>query len=235
MALSAQPPERSTGQGGPTNQFAIDVDNFGPKVAAIECDYPPNFRYRCAVDYPTAVLDASRTRIRVMVPDLDKGRNVTLKLTNTTGTTDVPLEIVNAPQTIHEIVALALQGGGQSVVGPNGKVLPVQNILTFSTQTTPAIAVTLPFQREACDEHVYALWSSGTSASETDAVFTSAFGPLSGSVILQQPLVKNSPVRPGNGPQWLITFAASAQRVQFIAHYEVVYRVSVCRDNVIPS
>ena len=232
MALSAHPPAQSTGQGGPLNQLALDIDFYGPKVPSIECDYPGQFRYRCSVDYPQVTLDPPRTRVRVTVPDLDKGRNVTLKLANGAGSTDFPLELINPPQVIHEIVALPLPGGGQAVTGPDGRPMPVSALREYRVQTTPAASLTLPYQPNGCDL-VYALWSANAAASATDAVFTSAFGPLTGSVILEQPVLKNSPFRESNGPHWLITYAASAQRVQFIAHYDVVYRAGVCADRII--
>ena len=38
-----------------------------------------------------------------------------------------------------------------------------------------------------------------------------------------------------NPLHWQVTYAASATRVQFIAHLEVFYRVEICRDRVLTS
>jgi hypothetical protein len=40
-------------------------------------------------------------------------------------------------------------------------------------------------------------------------------------------------VQPDNLPEWLVTFPLSATRVQFIAHYEVIYRVGTCPQRII--
>jgi hypothetical protein len=69
-------------------------------------------------------------------------------------------------------------------------------------------------------------------ASATDPVFTSAFGALNGSVLLARPAAAGRPVQAENLPEWLITYPLSATRVQFIAHYEVIYRVGVCAERI---
>jgi hypothetical protein len=72
-------------------------------------------------------------------------------------------------------------------------------------------------------------------ASATDPVFQSQFGSLNGSVVASRPVMPGSRVTPENLPEWLVTYPLSATRVQFIAHYEVIYRVGSCPQRVIPG
>ena len=59
------------------------------------------------------------------------------------------------------------------------------------------------------------------------------FGAMSGSVVLTRPVPPGSALRPDNLPEWTLSYPMSANRVQFIAHYEVIYRVGVCPDRIV--
>jgi hypothetical protein len=96
-------------------------------------------------------------------------------------------------------------------------------------ETVPTLALTLPFELAGCDR-LYAMWNQ---VSATDPVFTSQFGPLSGSVLLLEPVPSRKAVSTSSRLHWQTTYAASATRVQFIAHLEVFYRVGVCRERMI--
>lgn len=229
--LSAQPVPEANGLGGPINRFALEVINFGPSVAGSElvCVYPENFRYRCPYSFPPVRLEDSQTRVEVLVPDVDRGARVVLRLANRFGSSDFPVEITNPPQLVHQIVASVLTEGGVTANGPDGRPAPVLSLRTTRLDTVPSLAVTLPYDPTRCDR-LYAQWSQ---ASVTDPVFTSAFGPLSGTVLLLEPVTPRSPVSTKSPLHWQVTYAASATRVQFIAHFEVYYRVGVCQERVI--
>ena len=222
---------QADGVGGPVNRFALDVINFGPAVegSTLECVYPGKFRYRCPYTFPAVQLEDSQTRVEVLVPDLDRGPHVVLRLVNRFGSSDFPVELNNPPRLVHQIVATALAGGGVVASGPDGQPAPVLSLITERTDTVASLAVTLPYDPAACDR-LYALWSQ---ASATDPVFTSQFGPLSGTVLLLQPVVSRTPLTTNSPMHWQLTYAASATRVQFIAHLEVFYRVGVCRERIL--
>ena len=116
-----------------------------------------------------------------------------------------------------------------TTTGPSGKPAFVSTLLTLKSTTAPALTVQMPFDPNRCDQ-LYAQWAG---ASATDPVFSSSFGALNGAVAIVKPVAKGSPVRDDNLPQWLITYPASAIRLQFIAHYEVVYRVGLCADRIL--
>jgi len=231
--LSALPVERSVGAGGPTNRLALDITGFGPSVpdSTLECSYAGQLRYRCIYEIEPVRSAPDSIRIDVRVPDLGKGTQVLLRFSNRAGVAELPIELVNPPQTVHQIESIALPDGGRTTVGSDGRPGPVLNLQTSLIQRAPALIITTPYLPNVCD-HLYAQWSQ---VSATDAVFSSAFGPLPGSLVLSQPVVRGSPVSEQNPPEWRATYAASATRMQFIAHYEVIFRVGICADRIIRS
>lgn len=227
--LSALPAEVAVGRAGPFNRVAFDVDGFGAADASsgVTCFYPDRAAYRCDAAIGEPEPAGSRRRITVTIPDLGRGATVVVRFANPRGYQDVAVELANAPQVVHEIEALALPGGGRTAVGSDGRPAPVMNMVSERMKTTPALAAAPA--APACDR-LYAEW---VSASATDAVFQSAFGPLNGSVLPSRPVAAGSLVRSDSLPEWLVTYPLGATRVQFIAHYEVVYRVAVCPQKVI--
>ena len=197
--------------------------------SALECVYPGNFRYRCAYTFPAVRLEDSQTRVEVFVPDLDRGARVVLRMANRFGSSDFPVELMNPPRLVHQIVASVLKEGGAVSNGPDGRPAPVLGLRTERLETIPSLAVTMPYDVAACDR-LYAMWNQ---ASATDPVFTSQFGPLSGTVLLLEPVTPREPVSTRSPLHWQVTYAASATRVQFIAHLEVTYRVGVCADRIL--
>ena len=230
VALSARPEALSVGRSGPFNRHALDVLNFQPgdPAARLLCIYPGDFAYRCDFEPAPDAAEGPRTRIILTIPDLGRGSRVIVRLTNGHGSRDLPLEIANGPQTVHEIEALLLPDGGRVGTGSQGGPVPLTQLATRRATTTPAMAATLQTDARRCDR-VVPHWI-GVSA--TDPVFTSAFGALNGSVVLARPATAGRPVQADNLPEWLITYPLSATRVQFIAHYEVIYRVGVCADRI---
>lgn len=226
MSLSALPAAQSSGAGGPVNRVALDVAHFGPESPdrRLECIYPGALRYRCHYEFAHVTLAAPLVRIEVQLPDLDRGAHVLVRLANGAGSTDFALELVNPPQVVHQIEGLALPEGGRTLVGADGKPAPVLSLASAHLSTVPTLAVAAPALPDPC-ERLIAKWES---ASATDSIFTSRFGPLTGTVILEQPVVPGALVSAQSAPRWLVTYAAGAARVQFIAHYEVSYRVSPC-------
>jgi hypothetical protein len=177
----------------------------------------------------TATVPGAPRRIVVNIPDLDRGKQVTVRFANGQGTAEKTLDIANPPQVIHEIESIALPAGGETTVGPNGEKAAVTSLSTFTASTAPALTALMPYEPARCDQ-LYAQWAGATA---TDPVFTSAFGALNGAVAPVKPVAPGSPVREENLPLWLITFPASATRMQFIAHYEVTYRVGLCADRIL--
>lgn len=224
--LSALPAAQSVGQAGPFNRIAFDVDRFGPPDAAsiVTCFYP-GLRYRCDVTIGEPEAQGTKRRVTVTIPDLGRGKQVIVRFSTSAGHQDVPVELANSPQVVHEIEALPLPDGGQVAVGSNGQPAPMMNVVSTRAKTTPAIA-TAPV---ACDQ-VQAEW---VGASATDPVFQSQFGTLNGSIVASRPVAAGTRVTPANLPEWLVTYPLSATRVQFIAHYEVIYRVGSCPQRVI--
>jgi hypothetical protein len=229
--LSALPSEYATGIGGPITRLALDIANFDPRDPAsrIECRYPDGLRYRCQYAPAEGLTPRSHLRINVMVPDLGRGSHVLLQLFASGGEAELEVDLTNPPKVVHEIESLPLPDGGRAALGSNGKQQPVLDLLTTRASTAPASALTLATTADACDR-VRAEWGQ---VSASDAVFASQFGPVNGTVLLVHPVQPATIVSKDTLPLWLVTYPASATRVQFIAHYELVYRVGVCRDRVI--
>lgn len=231
--LSALPAAQSAGQAGPFNRIAFDVERFGPPDAAssVTCIYSDGLHYRCGASIDEPATPGARRRVTVTIPDLGRGKQVVVRFGTTGGHQDVTIELANAPQVIHEIEALPLPDGGRVTTGGTGQPAPVMNVVSTRATTTPALAAAATMMDGACDQ-VRAEW---VGASATDPVFQSQFGSLNGSVVSSRPVTPGSRVTPGNLPEWLVTYPLSATRVQFIAHYEVIYRVGSCPQRVIPE
>ena len=230
IPLSAAPPALSLGPAGPFNRVAFDVTGFGPPDAksAVTCIYPGGFRYRCDASTSEPETKDTRRRVTVTIPDLGRGKQVIVRFSTSAGQQDVRLELANGPQVVHEIEALPLPNGGQVTVGGNGLPMPMMNMVSTRATTTPAMAAT-PLAMDACDQ-VRAEWVNATA---TDPVFQSQFGTLNGTLVASRPVTAGSRVHPANLPEWLVTYPLSAFRMQFIAHYEVIYRVGSCPHRVI--
>lgn len=228
IALSARPEALSAGSSGPINRHAIDVLNFSPDdpAARVLCIYPQQLTYRCHFEFSPDAAGGPRRRVVVAIPDLGVGNRVIVRLVNSRGSHDVPLDLVNGSQTVHEIEALALPEGGRVGTNSRGAAAPLTQLATQRATTVPAMA--MPATPVSCDQ-ILPFW---VRASATDPVFTSRFGALNGSVLLSRPPTPGSPVRTDNLPEWLITYSLSATRVQFIAHYEVIYRVGICPERI---
>ncbi|HEU4781619.1 MAG TPA: hypothetical protein VFS58_17195 [Steroidobacteraceae bacterium] len=229
-SLSSAPVRFSLGAAGPINRFAFDVSGIEASQvnAGVPCRYASGLRYRCRAEVGGGANTEPR-RIVVDVPDLNRGALVTVTFDNGFGVAESSVEIANPPQTVHEIESMALPGGGAWTTGPDGARAPLTTLLTWQARSAPALVVEMPYQPERCDA-LYAQW---VTASATDPVFSSEFGALNGAVAALRPVSAGSPVRPDNLPLWLITYVASATRVQFIAHYEVTYKVGVCAERAI--
>ncbi len=228
--LSAQPPALAVGRAGPFNRVAFDVEGLpGESVQEVVCTYPRRLVYLCNASLDDAVPAGSRRRLTVTIPDLGYGSPVTVRIVDARGTHDIAVELANTPQVVHEIEALPLPSGGKTWVGGDGRLAPVMQMASDRATTTPAMATSTLGAAPACDQ-IHAEWV-GTSA--TDPVFTSDFGPLNGSVVLARPVARGSRVRSDNLPEWLVSYPLGATRVQFIAHYEVMYRVGTCPQRVV--
>ena len=230
MPLSARPETLSVGRSGPLNRQALDVLNFQPadRAARLLCIYPGGFAYRCDFELAPDAADGPRRRIVVTVPDLGRGNRVILRLTNAEGSREVPVDLANGSRTVHEIEALPLPEGGRVGTNSQGGSVPLTQFATQRAKTLPAMALPPTAEAQPC-ERIVPYW---VGASATDPVFSSPFGALNGSVLLARPAVAGRPVRTDNLPEWLITYPLSATRVQFIAHYEVIYRVGVCAERI---
>jgi len=228
-ALSATPDALSSGNAGPLNRQVFELTGFedSDPRAQVLCVYP-KLVYRCRSERET-LARSGRQRIVVTIPDLDLGRKVVVRFVSSRGTRDYPLELANTPQVVHEIEALPLKNGGQHSTGNDGALAANTRMVSERATTMPAMASSSLGAPPACDQ-VRAEW---VSASATDPLFTSQFGALSGSVVLTRPVVRGSPLRPDNPPEWTLSYPMSANRVQFIAHYEVIYRVGPCPDRVV--
>lgn len=227
--LSSLPVRQSQGAGGPINRLAFDLTGFEASDVAtgVSCRYPTGLRYRCEVN--AGAPGGSLRRFVVEIPDLDLGTEVLVRFSNPRGAAEHRLQLANPPQTVHEIESFELPGGGVATTGPDGGRARVETLHTWQTTSAPAMLLELRPRPGHCDS-LYAQW---LGASATDPVFSSEFGALNGAVAELKPVRQNSPVREDNLPVWLITYMASAKRVQFIAHYEVVYKLGVCADRVI--
>lgn len=225
-ALSAQPVELSVGAAGPFNRWALDVENFDPadESAQVTCLYGPDFAYRCDAAIADKPGPGGRRRVNVTIPDLGRGREVTVRFTTARGRHDVVLELTNAPQVVHEIETLTLAPGGRVVTRGDGRPTPAPQIARMRATSTPAMAVSSLGEPPVCDR-LYAEWVNATA---TDAVFIGPLGTLDGALTVSRPVAAGSRVAPDNLPEWLVTYPLGANRVQFIAHYEVIYRVGIC-------
>lgn len=228
--LSALPAPLSVGQAGPFNRIAFDVDRFGPPDATsvVTCIYPGELRYRCDAAIGELEAGSTKRRVTVSIPDLGRGKRVIVRFRTQQGQQDAVVEFANVSQVVHEIEALPLPGG-QVIVGSTGAPAPIMQVVSHKATTMPAMAASMLGAPAACDQ-VNAEW---LGASATDPVFLSQFGPLNGSIVPSRPVLPGSRVQPDNLPEWLVTFPLSATRVQFIAHYEVIYRVGACPHRVI--
>lgn len=230
-ALSARPAPLSVGSSGPVNRHAFDVFHFRPDdpSAQVVCVYPRSFTYRCAYEFARAEVSGAPQRVVVEIADLDKGQDVTVRFSTGRGMREMRVKIANGTQVVHEIEAIRLAGGGRTTIGSNGARAPFTQIVAERATTVPAMATTSVGAPPLCDQ-VYAQWIGATA---TDPVFMSEFGELNGAISLSRPAVRGGPVRPDNLPEWLVNYPLSATRVQFIAHYEVVYRVGTCQQKVV--
>jgi hypothetical protein len=225
-ALSAQPAEMSVGPAGPLNRWAFDVERFDPAGggANVSCLYGADFPYRCDASISEVPGPGGRRRVNVTIPDLGRGPEVTVRFLTPRGRHDVVLEIANAPQVVHEIEALSLPGGGRVVTGSDGRPRPADQLARARAPSMPAMATSSLGAPPSCDR-LYAQWVGATA---TDAVFSGPLGSLQGSLTLSRPVAPGSRVSRENLPEWLVTYPLGANRVQFIAHYEVIYRIGAC-------
>jgi hypothetical protein len=186
--------------------------------------------YRCRSEREPRA-NAKQQRLVVTIPDLDLGPRVVVRFVNAAGTRDFALDLANMPQVVHEIEALPLVLGGRHATGSSGEQIPNTSMVSERATTMPAMASSTLGAPPACDQ-IRAEW---VGASATDPLFTSGFGAMPGSVVLTKPVVAGSGLRPDNLPQWTFSYPMSANRVQFIAHYEVIYRVGLCPDRVLTN
>jgi hypothetical protein len=228
-ALTAAPNSLSSGNAGPLNRQVFELTGFdaADPRSAVLCIYP-KLVYRCRSEREP-VERGARQRVVVTIPDLDLGKRVIVRFTNSYGARDYPLELANASHVVHEIEALPLQNGGQHSTGNDGTLGPNTRMTSERATTMPAMVSSTLGAPAACDQ-IRAEW---VGASATDPLFTSQFGAMSGSVVLTRPVQPGSPLRPDNLPEWTLSYPLSANRVQFIAHYEVIYRVGTCADRVV--
>jgi hypothetical protein len=231
-ALSAGPSSLSSGSAGPLNRYLFELSGFPERdpAAQVLCVYPTHLVYRCRFERQDTQAP-QRSRVIVTIPDLDLGRRVVVRFLSSGGSLEFVVQLSNAPQVVHEIEALPLTRGGQHTIGSDGLPRPNLAVISERATTLPAMASSTLGAPTACDQ-IHAQW---VSASATDPLFTSEFGALMGSVILTKPANTGSPLRPDNLPQWTFSYPMSANRVQFIAHYEVIYRVGLCSDRVVTS
>jgi hypothetical protein len=223
--LSALPAALSQGGAGPLNRVAIDVDHLGPSQGSVRvtCVYGGKLVYGCEWRFADQGR-GTRRRIEVDVPDLDRDRDVAIQISTPAGTVETGIEIDNRPALLHEIETLALPRGGISVVDGSGRQVPSRELAYEQLQTSPAIATGPEGRPPACDKP-YAQWRG---ASVTDAVFSASAGTLNGAVAPARTPAAGSQVAPDNVPTWLVTYPRGAIRVQFIAHYEVIWRIGLC-------
>jgi hypothetical protein len=228
-ALSAAPETLSSGNAGPFNRYAFELTGFdaADRRTQVLCIYR-KLVYRCS-SARSADPATGRQRVVVTIPDLALDSPVIVRFTNSYGARDHAITLANSPQVIHEIEALPLSNGGHESTGSNGKPAPRREMTSERATTVPAMVSSPLGAPPACDQ-VYAEW---VRASATDPLFTSAFGAMSGSVVLTHPVNQRSPVRSDNLPEWTFSFPMSASRVQFIAHYEVIYRVGICAERIV--
>lgn len=230
-ALSAHPVELAEGKSGPINRYAFDITGFEPSDRGRElaCLYPGGLAYRCPHEFVGHT--GNLWRVVVSIPDLRRGHSVVVRFRTRQGESRWPVDLTNLPRVVHEIESLALAAGGADRVSGTGGSAPVLHLLRQRSPTVPALAVPAPQTKSRCDD-VQAEW---LSASATDPVFASDFGALHGGVTVAAPVRRGARVDADNLPLWLVTYPRSARQVQFIAHYEVLYRIGLCPGLVIPG
>ena len=222
-AVSAAPDSIAQGDSGPINRRAYEIGGVDPADprSTVRCIYPGSLTVRCKYQWDaTASGSADRIRLVVEISDIDRGATVVVRIANAQGQVDDRLTLINRPRIVHEIESLILPQGGQSQLDGRGQSVASTGIGTMHASTQISINST---GAPACGE-VYPRW---VSANATDPVFASDFGALNGSVIVARPPARNA-IRSDNGPVWLVTYPLAASRVQFIAHYEIEYRVRYC-------
>jgi hypothetical protein len=222
-AASAAPESIAQGDSGPVNRMAYEISGIDPADprSTVRCIYPGSLTVRCKYQWEaTASGSADRTRLVVDIPDIDRGTSVVVRISNALGQLNDRVTLINRSRIVHEIESLLLPQGGQTQLDGRGQSVPSTGIGTMRASTQ--ISINSPAS-PACGE-VYPRW---VGANATDPVFSSVFGALNGSVIVARPPARNA-IRSDNGPEWLVTYPLAAARVQFIAHYEIEYRVRYC-------
>lgn len=222
-SVSAAPESIAQGDSGPINRVAYEISGIDPADPqnTVRCIYPGSLAVRCNYQWDAAAASSTgRIRLVVEIPDIDRGNAVIVRITNPRGQINDRVTLINRSRLVHEIESLILPQGGQTQLDGRGQSVPGTGIGTMRASTQIAINST---GSPACGE-VYTRW---VSANATDPVFTSVFGALNGSVIIARPPAR-APIRADNGPEWLVTYPLAASRVQFIAHYEIEYRVRYC-------
>ncbi|MEZ5500762.1 MAG: hypothetical protein R3E77_15215 [Steroidobacteraceae bacterium] len=229
-ALSAVPSAQAIGPAGPVNRVAFDLSASAARAGPFEvtCIYPDRLRYRCQSSADSQ--DASgRVRLVVSIPDLGRGSPVTVRIAGGSASRDEVIELRNVAQVVHEIEALPLPRGGRTAVGNDGQPVAITQPISHQATSMPSMAMPRRGSVTECET----LWPKWVQVSATDPVFLSDVGPLNGSLVLARSPRADSDVTPDNLPLWLITYPLSARRVQFIAHYEVLYRVHPCPQRII--
>ena len=222
-SVSAAPDAVAQGDSGPINRIAYEITGFNPADAHsnVRCIYPGSLLLRCKYSWDMVAPDSTeRIRLVVDIPDIDRGNSVVVRIANATGQVSDRVTLINRSRILHEIESLILPQGGQTQLGGRGESVPSTEMGTMRAATQTAVGGS---ELPACGE-AYPRW---VGANATDPVFTSVFGALTGSVVLSRPPAR-APVRADNGPEWLVTYPLAASRVQFIAHYEIEYRVRYC-------
>jgi hypothetical protein len=222
-AVSAAPDSIAQGDSGPINRMAYEIDGFNPAdpQSTVRCIFAGSLTLRCKYQWDAIASGlADRIRLVVEIPDIDRGNTVIVRIANALGQINDRVSLINRPRVVHEIESVLLPQGGQTQLDGRGQSVASTDIGTFRASTQISINST---GSPACGE-VYPRW---VSANATDPVFTSVFGALNGSVIVVRPPARSA-IRSDNGPEWLVTYPRAAARVQFIAHYEIEYRVRYC-------
>ena len=222
-SVSAAPDAIAQGDSGPINRVAYEISGIDPTDPqnTVRCIYPGSLAVRCKYQWDAAASSSTdRIRLLVEIPDIDRGNAVVVRIANTRGQINDRVTLINRSRIVHEIESLLLPQGGQTQLDGRGLSVPGAGIGSMRAITQTSVSSTVP---PACGD-VYARW---VSANATDPVFTSVFGALNGSVIIARPPARAA-IRSDNGPEWLVTYPLAASRVQFIAHYEIEYRVRYC-------
>ena len=230
-ALPAAPVALSLGQAGPFNRLAFELrDGDSVRDAPqVTCLYPGGIAYRCEASTSMPRAGDGYRRITVVAPDLGLGTAVTLRFVTRGVLQDVAIVLVNASHVVHEIETLPLPARGGDSTPADGRAVPTTALARIRTTSTPAMATSAVATPPGCDR-IHAVW---VGASATDPVFAGPSGTLNGSVMPSRPVTPGSRVATDNLPEWIVTYPLDATRVQFIAHYEVIYRVGVCPQKVI--